>query len=166
VAYPASHRGRHPKTLPQHGLLVDIIIQLVHSGCWWCLHYHINTESISIRCGQNNYLILTLNHSPVSLHPVRTQNDIYTSHSQHNRTHFELYPLKERLAKGHHKVACIPPPDEATSTGSFMTHKVIPCSLTNACEALESKRMVAGMEMILNILSITSGTSCVVSADT
>ena len=83
-------------------LLVDIIIQLIHDGCWLCLHYHINTDSISIRCGQNNHLLLILNHCPMLLDLAHTQNNINTSYSQHNRTHFEVYPpLKEILAEGH-----------------------------------------------------------------
>jgi hypothetical protein len=47
---------------------------------------------------------------------------------------------------------------------SFMAHRDILCILTKACdmkecEASESKSMVAEMELMLNVPSITSGAS-------
>jgi hypothetical protein len=55
--------------------------------------------------------------------------------------------------------------------GSFMAHKGMLCILTKAyemkeCDAPESKRMVAKVELTLNIPSITSGASYAVSAHT
>ena len=52
-----------------------------------------------------------------------------------------------------------------------MAHKGMLCVLTNAsdmkeCEALESKRTVAGVELTLNVPSMTSGSASVVSIDT
>jgi hypothetical protein len=47
-----------------------------------------------------------------------------------------------------------------------MTHKVMNVCEIKECEAPESKRMVAGMKLTLNVPSITSGTSCAISADT
>ena len=63
------------------------------------------------------------------------------------------------------------PPDEFISMGFFMAHKGMLCILTKACEmkeceATESKRMVAEIELTLNVPSMTSGASCAVSADT
>ena len=55
--------------------------------------------------------------------------------------------------------------------GSFMAYKGMLCVLTNAfdmkeCEAPESKRMVAGVELTLNVPSMTSGSASAVSVDT
>jgi hypothetical protein len=62
------------------------------------------------------------------------------------------------------------PPGEFTKRGSFMASMGILCILTKmleikVCEALESKRMVAGVEWTLNVPSITSGSVCVISVD-
>jgi hypothetical protein len=50
--------------------------------------------------------------------------------------------------------------------GSFMAHKVMNVCEIKECEVPESKIMVVGMELTLNVPSITSGTSCAISADT
>ena len=63
------------------------------------------------------------------------------------------------------------PPGEFTNMGFFMARKGMLCTLTKAyeikdCDAPESKRTVAKVELTLNVPSITSGASCAVSVDT
>ena len=53
-------------------LLVDAVIKLVHCSYRLLLHYNIDTDPIPIRCGHNNYLLLTLNYCSILLHPIHT----------------------------------------------------------------------------------------------
>jgi hypothetical protein len=60
------------------------------------------------------------------------------------------------------------PPVEFTSIEFFMAHKGILCVLINACDmkecdALESQRIVVGVEWTSNVPSITFGSSTTVS---
>ena len=63
------------------------------------------------------------------------------------------------------------PLGEFTSMGFFMAHKGMLCILTKAyemkeCDAPESKRTAAEIELTLNVPSMTSGPSCAVLVDT
>ena len=63
------------------------------------------------------------------------------------------------------------PPGEFTNMGFFMARKGMLCTLTKACEikecdAPESKRTVAEVELTLNVPSITLGASYAVLANT
>ena len=80
-------------------------------------------------------------------------------------------PLKVRLAEGQQCAAGIDPPGEFTSIWVFIAIKGMLCVLTNAyeikeCEALESKRTLAGIELMLNVPIITSGAPTTVSGAT
>ena len=55
--------------------------------------------------------------------------------------------------------------------GSFMAHKGMLCILINVydmkeCEAPESKRTMAGVELTSNVPTMTSGSASAVSVDT
>ena len=80
-------------------------------------------------------------------------------------------PLKNRLVGRQRYEACILPPGEFTNMGFCMAHKGMLWFLTNAydmneCEAPESKRTVAGVELTLNVPSMTSSSASAISVDT
>ena len=80
-------------------------------------------------------------------------------------------PLKVRFAEGQQCAAGIDPLGEFTSIWVFIAIKCMLCVLTNACEikeceAPESKRTLAGIELRLNVPIITPGASMAVSGAT
>ena len=91
--------------------------------------------------------------------------DIYAWGLQHNRICQKLYPLISTLTLGHIRVACISPPGKLIIICFFIGHFGILCSLTNRCamkecEAPESNKTNAGLELTRYVHITTSWASC------
>ena len=105
------------------------------------------------------------------LHPIQTQDHIYAWSSHNYGTDRNIYPLKKDLLRGNNKkLVYIVPPGEFTSIGFFLATSGMLWILTacemNVCEAPESNKTVAGIELMLNVPIIISGPSWTVSVAT
>jgi hypothetical protein len=81
----------------------------------------------------------------------------------HYKSYLWIFPFEENQDR-----FSMLPLGEFTSIEFFMAHKGILCLLTNGCDmkecdALESKRIVVGVEWISNVPSITFGSTTAVS---